>query len=175
MEDKLFKIAESLNRINYKKIIWLLAISETFHNMEEAIRLPLWTQTLKVRHPQVSAFEFRFAVILLTLLIYWIIYYFSKHENKFAEYSMAGVLTAILFNVFVPHLAGTIIAADFVPGVITGVLMNVPVCLYLILRGLKEGIYSVKSLAAGGIIFTIITMPALPVVFAMGKFVESFF
>ena len=149
-------ITERLNQIGYTKVVWLLAVSETIHNLEEAIWLPAFSQTAAVSWQRpTGAFEFRFADTLLTLMIYGVIYYFSRSGSRLSRYLMGGALVGILFNVFVPHLAGTVTLARYAPGTVSGVLLNIPVILYLIRRGMKEGFYDVRTLVFGGIIFMV--------------------
>jgi hypothetical protein len=166
-------IFEKLNQIRYKKIIWVLVLSETIHNIEEAIWLPGWSQTAGVWHPPVTAFEFRIAVAIITLAVYWIIYYYSRHDNRPAAYLMGGTLAVILFNVFIPHLAATMVAARYAPGVVSGILLNVPIAVYVLWRGLKEGEYTVKTLAAGSVAVILIAMPLMLASFALGRFIEK--
>ncbi len=164
-----------LNQTAYKKLIWALAISETLHNLEETIWMPAKSQSFHSWQAPVTAFEFRFAVIVLTLLIYAVIYFFSKKEHPALNFMMAGVLLAILFNVFVPHLVGSIILGDFIPGVVTGVLFNLPVTFYLLWRGLREKLYTFKTLLLGGIVFSVIGLALIPVCFSLADLIQTLF
>jgi hypothetical protein len=165
----MYELAIRLNRIDYKKIIWLFAISETLHNLEEAIWLPGWTGTAKIAHLTVGAFEFRFAVTLITIIFLGIIFYFSKKENEPSKYLMGGALVIALFNVLVPHLIGAIFTGQYFPGVVTGVLLNIPVIIYLLRRGLAEGFFQIKMLILGGIGLAIIILPLLQLFFVLGN------
>lgn len=169
------RIINRLDQIDYKKLIWLFAITETIHNLEEAIWLPEWSQTVSIGIWQspVGTFEFRFAVALLTVLFYVLIYFFSKYESRYLNALMGGVLLMVIFNVFIPHLIATIITFDLVPGVISGLLLNVPVCLYLLWRGLNEGIYETRTLLLSGLALTVIALPLLQVLFIMGRLIIS--
>jgi len=162
-----------LHQITFKKLIWVLAVSETIHNLEEALWLPAWSHAAGIWHPTVGAFEFRFAVAIVTLIFYGVIYYFSTHENEPARYMMGGALVIILIDVFVPHVLATVILGRYAPGVVSGVLLNVPVCAYLLRRGLNEGIFNSRMLLLGALGFAAVMIPLLPVSFALGKFVEG--
>jgi len=164
---------QKLDKIQYKSLIWILAISETIHNIEEAIWLPDLFQSINYLHIPVTPFQFRIAVIVITLFIYWVIYYFVKHENKLAKYLMCGALFLILFNVFMPHLISTIIMHDYVPGVISGIVLNLPVTLYLLLRGFKEKIFRTRTFVIGSVVFTIITVLLMMGSFVLGGFIEK--
>ena len=168
-------IVPELNQVTFKKLIWVLAISETIHNLEEALWLPAWSQSAGVWHPAVGAFEFRFAVTIVTLIFYGVIYYFSTHENTPAHYLMGGALVMILFNVLVPHVLATVLLGRYAPGVASGILLNVPVCAYLLWRGLHEGIFTYRILVLGALGFAAVMIPLLPVSFALGRFVQGVF
>ena len=165
-------IIERLNQIAYKKIIWILAITETLHNLEEAVWLPKWSQTAGIWQP-VGTFEFRFAVIVVTLVFYGIIYYFSVSKSKLSGYMLGGALVMVLVNVLIPHIIAVIFIRRYVPGVITGIILNVPATLYLLQRGIKEGIYDFKILIKYGIAFSLIVLPLLQISFCLGRTIES--
>jgi hypothetical protein len=167
-------IIEKLNAIHYKKIIWLLAVSETLHNIEEAIWLPGTSTTIVKWHYSVGTFEFRIAVLLLTVLIYGIILYFSKSESKTASFLMGGSLVIILFNVFIPHLVGSIINFSYAPGVISGIFFNIPTTYYLLWRGIKENYYNSKSLVLGGIVFLPISILLIQISLFVGRIILEF-
>jgi hypothetical protein len=169
----MFDALKSLNRIHYKRVIWILAITETLHNIEEAIWLPSWSQTAGTWHPSVTAFEFRFAVTAITILFFIIIYYFSKYDTKLAKYLMGGALVMILINVFMPHLLATIFLSHYAPGIISGILFNVPATLYLLRRGMREGYFSTRILVLGAIGFTVVVAPLLPSLFSIGRYLAT--
>jgi len=166
------RIISGLNQISYTKLIWVLAVSETLHNLEEAIWLPTWSKTAGLWHPMVGLVEFRFAVTILTIIFYGVIYYFSRCENKLSKYLMSGVLISVLFNVFMPHLVATIITSQYVPGLISGMLLNIPVTIYLLWRGLNERFFKIKTLILAGVGFALVAFPLLQLFFALGRVVD---
>jgi hypothetical protein len=169
----MLKVLESLNRVHFRHIVWVLAISETLHNIEEAIWLPAWSHTAGMWHPSVTAFEFRFAVIATTLLFYGVIWYFSRYGTNASIYLLGGALVIILFNVFIPHLIATIALSQYAPGAISGILFNIPVTLYLLRRGMREGFFTPRELVLGTIVFTVVAGTLLPVSFAVGRLIDS--
>ncbi|MBN2160339.1 MAG: HXXEE domain-containing protein [Spirochaetes bacterium] len=166
-------IIQKLNAVQYKKIIWILAISETLHNVEEAVWLPGASYAVGKFSYSVGIFEFRFAIVLLTLVIYGVIYYFTKSDSRMAGYIMGGVLVAILVNVFVPHIAGVIATGGYSPGVITGIFLNIPVALYLLRRGVKENYYTIKILVMAGLVFQIIGVLLIQLTLFIGRLVQG--
>ncbi len=163
------KIIKRLDQISFKRIIWILAVCETLHNLEEAIWLPGWSRTAGIWHPSVGAFEFRFAVIVITLIFYGLIYYFSVSKSGFSNYIISAVLGVILANVFIPHLFAAILTGRYAPGVITGVLLNIPVTLYLLRRGLKEGFFTIKTIIISMAAGTAVALPLLLLLFGVGR------
>lgn len=161
-----------INKISYVKVIWILAVSETLHNLEEAIWLPYWSKTAGIWHPKVGATEFRIAVLLITLMFYSIIFCFSKYKSNRSKFLMGGALVMILINVLMPHLLATVLTLNYAPGVASGVLLNVPVTLYLLIRGVKEGFYKVKNLVLAGICFALAAFPLLQLLFAIGRLMD---
>lgn len=151
----------TLDSIDYNKLIWIPAITETIHNLEEAIWLPELFQPVDGLGSFASPFEFRLATLLVTLLIWWITWYFVKHRNNISKYLMGGTLTIILFNVFLPHLLASVILQKYVPGVISGVLLNLPVTVYLLWRGYKQGVFHIRSLVTGAVVLAVIALPIM--------------
>lgn len=169
-----------IDQIPYKTIIWIFAVTETLHNIEEAVWLPWFLQnagisSLPVEIFQVEAYEFRFAVILVTLLFYGMIYYFSISKSKLSGFLMGGALVAALINVFMPHLVAAILLGKYVPGVVTGILFNGPVIIYLLQRGMKENVYNYKMLITSGLFLTLITVPLLKAFFYIGGIMAVYF
>ncbi len=168
-------VLERLRETPYRKIVWIVALSETLHNIEEAIWLPEWSRSAGPWHPPMGPFEFRFAVAVVTLAVYGVILYFMKRETRPAKLLMGGTLVVILVNVFIPHMAATIMTARYTPGVLTGVLLNLPVTFYLLRRGLKEGEYTSSSLALGAVTCAILALSLMLGSFAAGRWMEQLF
>ncbi len=165
-------VLQRLRETPYRKIAWIVALSETLHNIEEAIWLPEWSRSAGPWHPPVGPFEFRFAVAVVTLAVYGVILYFTRRETRPAQLLMGGTLVVILVNVFIPHLAATVMTGRYAPGVLTGVLFNVPVTFYLLRRGLKEGEYTPSSLALGAGVCALLALPLMLGSFAAGRWME---
>ncbi len=168
-------VVGALNQASYRSVVWVAAIAETLHNVEEAIWLPGWSRTSGVWHPPVGAFEFRFADAVVTLLFYAVIYFFWKRGTAASRCLLGGVLVVILFNVLVPHLAATIATARYAPGVVTGILLNVPVTVFLLRRGLSDGIFSPRMLAVGTAAVAALALPLLLASFGLGRAVAGAF
>ena len=171
----MISVLERLNKIDYKRIVWFLAVTITIHNMEEAIWLPDWSPSAAGWLPRVGAFEFRFAVTVLTLIFYGIIYYFSVKDTKLSAYLMYGLIAGMLFNVFIPHTIATISWGVNAPGAVTGILLNLPVTLYLLHRGMKEGWFDLKLFIGAGMTFGLGTLLLILVLFRIGRVISDNF
>lgn len=167
-------LLEKLNQIRYQRLIWLLAVTETFHNLEEAIWLPNISDISAKWHLEVGAVEFRFAVVLITLLIYGIIFYFVTRQSKRADFLLGGTLITILVNVFIPHLIGSIITLHYLPGLMTGLLLNIPATLYLLWRGIKERYFDLKSLMISGFVFLPLGVLVIQLSLFLGRVFAAF-
>jgi len=55
--------------MTFEQSVWLFAAAVTLHNLEEVVWLPRWSHTAGKWHYPVGSFEFRFAVISLTMLV----------------------------------------------------------------------------------------------------------
>ncbi len=157
-----------INNPGFRKAVWLLAVSETIHNLEEAIRLPLWSATAGVWHPPVEPFQFRFAVAVVTLVFVAVIAWYSKKGATYGKYLMGGSLIVILFNVFIPHLGASLFLMSYTPGVLSALLLNLPLSVWLLRRGLREREFSPRSLVAGTIMMAMILLPVMAASFALG-------
>jgi hypothetical protein len=90
--------------------------------------------------------EFRFAVMVIILVFYGIMYSFARYGHTFARYLKGGAPVMIFFNVFIPRLAGFLIIARCAPGVVSGVLLNIPVTVYLLKSGVRKKYLQQKKL-----------------------------
>ena len=167
------KLRYRIQKIDIGHLVLILAITETLHNTEEAIWFPSWSSTLSLWQPTLGELEFRIAIILVTLLFYGTIYYSMANVTQFSSYIFSGTVTTILFNVFIPHLSGTIMTGKLVPGVATGVLLNVPITILLLWKGMIEKRISWKTILVGGIGFGMLTVPLLLVSFRVGNIIKQ--
>jgi hypothetical protein len=62
---------------------------------------------------------------------------------------------------------------NYVPGVISGIVLNLPVALYLLWRGFKEKIFKTRTFVIGSVVFTIITILLMMGSFVLGGFIEK--
>lgn len=136
-----------LNSIPFDRLLWLVPIILTIHNIEEAPFMEGWSKRLPLKiHPTVSTRQFVLAVIFLTLAGFLVTYIGVEYLGNQTGYLLVlGIQTILLFNTFVPHIATTIRFRMYSPGVITAILLTLPFSFYLFQRALNENIISWKQ------------------------------
>jgi hypothetical protein len=127
--------------MQFKNVQWLFPVAVLFHNGEEAIWMPKWVaehaSRLPVRVP--GAGQIRIALLGLTLAALVATYLSSrKGPESFWAYLTFGYIVAMLANVFLPHVPATLIFHSYTPGVVTAVLVNLPLMSYLVFRALRD-------------------------------------
>jgi len=127
--------------MSFERLQWLFPIAVTLHNAEEAIWMPAWTtqhaSQLPVHPPGAS--EIRLALLLLTALAFAVTALSAKKGPKSVwAYLTFGYIVAMWVNVLVPHLPASVIFFSYTPGVVTAVLINLPVMSYLAVRAMAE-------------------------------------
>lgn len=119
------------------QIVWLFVLAVALHNLEEAIGLPRFAATLW-RAP--SAGNFRFGVTVLTALIAMVAWWaLACGPGSIPAYLLAGTALAMLVNVIVPHLAGTLVLRRYLPGLATAMLLIAPAGGLLLHRWIDQG------------------------------------
>ncbi len=153
--------------IPFEKLLWLFPIATTLHNTEEALWLPAWSQRGAPFYSPVGEFEFRFAVTILTLAA--IAVTALARRNRTAELMTLGYAGAMLLNVFVPHLAATVVSAGYTPGVATALAINLPIDSYLLRRALREGRVQPRTLGIAIALTAVTLLSSIPVLFWLGR------
>ena len=148
----------------------LFLMSFTLHNIEEGIWLPKWSKYAGRYHPQVKKNEFHFGLMVVTLLGYILTFIFliSGASNEIIKYLYLGFLLMMSFNAIFPHLIATIVLKKYAPGTLTGILLNLPIGLYVIFGWYGEQLVATK-LAIGFIVITIVSLVSLRPLFKLGK------
>ena len=127
--------------MDFRKLQWLFPIAVMLHNAEEAIWMPGWDAShlaqLPVRQP--GATEIRAALVVLTVAAFAVTYLSARRgPETIWAYLTFGYIIAMLANVFVPHVPAAIVFRGYVPGVVTAVLINLPVMSILAIRMVRE-------------------------------------
>lgn len=127
--------------MSYRKVQWLFPIAVTLHNGEEAISMPGWdlrhAAQLPVHAP--SALAIRIALLALALAAFVVTYLSARSGPQGVwAYLTFGYIVAVLVNVVAPHVPASIVVRGYAPGVVTAVLINLPVMSVLAVRAVRE-------------------------------------
>ncbi|MEC1180201.1 HXXEE domain-containing protein [Metasolibacillus meyeri] len=150
-------------------LILLFCLAITLHNAEEAIWLPKWAQQASKFQKPVASHEFRFAVIVITLFAYLAAFSFGyfPHSNL-AKWIFIGFLGSMIFNAIFPHLIATILMKQYAPGLLTGVLLNIPINSFIIYQLLSKGLIAWNELIISTFVIGIVLLASIPLLFKIG-------
>ena len=140
--------------MTFAKLQWLFPVAVTLHNLEEAIWMPGWDLRHAAQipvHPP-GALEFRTALVLITVAAFVVTYLsIQRGAQSVWAYLTFGSVVAMLANVFVPHVPAAIFFHGYVPGVVTAIIINLPLMAILAVRALRDGWVSGWRAVAFGI------------------------
>ena len=124
----------------FQKMQWLFPIAVTLHNSEEAVYMPKWILAhgrQLALHP--GAAKIWFGLLLLTLAAFAVTYLSAqKGKRSVWAYLLFGYAVAMLVNVLIPHIPATLVFGEYTPGVVTAVLINLPVMGSLLFKAVRE-------------------------------------
>jgi hypothetical protein len=149
------------------KLIFLLGF--TLHNIEESIWLPGWSKYAKKFHEPVGRNQFVFAVIVVTIIGYFVTAaeIIENMPGGVFSYLYLGFIGMMGLNTFLPHVAATIILKKYAPGLITALLLNLPLSIIIILRYIDAGI-NVYYLIIAILTFSVVMLLLLKPLFKLG-------
>lgn len=147
----------------------------TLHNLEEAVWLPRWSKYAKRFHEPVQSDQFIFAVIVITVIGYLLtaLDFLIGDVDHLVRYIYLGFVGMMGINSIFPHLASTIILKKYCPGLVTGLFLNLPLSLVLIIGALKNEIDAVYLLMAV-ILVSSLTLLSLRYLFRLGDVLINF-
>ncbi|WP_044642522.1 HXXEE domain-containing protein [Risungbinella massiliensis] len=156
--------------ISFLQLQWLFPVIVTLHNLEEAIWLPGWSKKAGKWHVKVGKREFQFAVVVLTVLAYGLTYLsWSTGPESIWTYLNCGYMLAMLLNVFFPHLLATMVLRQYAPGVVTGILINLPINFLLLSLAFQEKWFIKEKFLLIAPITVLAILLSIPVLFFLGR------
>lgn len=159
--------------MDYLVIFFCFAI--TLHNIEEAIWLPKWSQQSSKFQKSVTPSEFHFAVIVITALAYLSAFiYLLIPESDFAKWIFIGFVGSMILNVIFPHLIATFLMKKYAPGLLTGVLLNIPINSLIIYQMFEGDLILWKELIISTLIIGISLLALIPLLFKIGRKISPF-
>ncbi|MFZ1102245.1 MAG: HXXEE domain-containing protein [Hyphomicrobiaceae bacterium] len=151
-------------------LAWLFVLVVALHNLEEAIWLPAWSPAAGRWHHPVGNSEFRFAVLVLTLLAAGAAELATlQGKGSLGAYLVTGYALAMLLNVLFPHLLATLVLRRYMPGTATAVLLNMPVTIALLESGIREGYIELHAFAIYGSLVVVGIVSSIPILFWIGR------
>lgn len=160
--------------MKFSRLQWLFPIAVTLHNGEEAIWMPGWAARHLSRLPlhAPAAPEIRLALLVLTVAGFVVTYLSARRgPQSFWAYLLFGSVVTMLANVFVPHVSAAILFRSYAPGVVTAVLVNLPVMSFLAVRAVQERWVSGVRAVAFGVGVPILVGGAIVGLFAAGEII----
>ncbi|MGE7941402.1 HXXEE domain-containing protein [Lysinibacillus xylanilyticus] len=152
-------------------VFFCLAI--TLHNIEEAIWLPQWSQHGSKFQKTVTPNEFHFAVFVITALAYLSAFFFIfLPQSNFAKWFFVGFLGAMIINAIFPHLLTTIVMKKYAPGLVTALLLNIPINSLIIHRMFETYLIEWTELLFSTILVGISLLALIPFLFKLGRLVS---
>lgn len=157
-----------MNIVTIAPVVFSILI--TIHNIEEAIWLPEWSKNAGSIIRPTEVHEFRFAVSVLTVLAYMIsIVVGLNGYNSLYGYIFWGYMGAMILNSVFPHLALTIVKRRYVPGLVTGFIINCPIFVIIALASIKEGIISAQMFLISTVVMSVVLLLGIRPLFYLGK------
>lgn len=152
---------------SYLVVFFCFAI--TLHNIEEAIWLPKWSQQSSTFHKPVTSSEFHFAVIFITVLAYLSAFSFLyMPESDLAKWIFIGFLGSMILNAVFPHLIATVLMKKYAPGLLTGLLLNLPINSLVLYQMFSNHLITWTELIISTFIVAFILISIIPFLFKMG-------
>ena len=129
-----------LDSTTFDRLLWLVPIFLTIHNIEEAPFMENWYKRLPIKIPlTITTRQFVIAVTFITVAGFVVTYFGVEYlANQTGYLLVLGIQTILLFNAFVPHIVTTIRFRMYSPGVITAILIMLPFSFYLFRRAFEE-------------------------------------
>lgn len=156
--------------MNFGSLQWLFPIVIALHNTEEAIWFPGWTKRAGRWHAPVPPGAFRFAAAVLTVLAFGVTWLSAiSGKQTVWTYLAFGYMVAMLANVPFPHIAVSVATRRYMPGVATGVALNLPTLSLLVVLALRQGYVSGWKAAAYSVGVPGVLLLSIPALFKLGK------
>ena len=118
----------------------LLVVASLFHNSEEALTICRSMVTSPVEFFQpLSCLQFLWAVSTLSIavLLFWIVA-LRTEKPAVNHFISTAIAASILFNVFIPHVVAALYTFSYTPGLITALMLNLPLSLIVLKRNQNE-------------------------------------
>jgi hypothetical protein len=149
--------------------LWLFPAVVTLHNLEEAIWLPTWSQSPGRWFRPVAPEGFRIAAATLATFAYLLVWMTIRSgRQSLWAYATVGYMVAMILNALAPHLALSIASRRYMPGLATGLLLNVPVLSFLVWLILKQDYVRGAKAGLACVVMPLLLLLSIPLLFRLG-------
>ena len=126
-----------MNKITFKISLLFAPLAYAFHHYEESIifNFRAW-RSLYLPDNKLPSTELMLLILMVISLVYIILHFII--ENKATAQSVIIFLMATQVNNMIFHTGGTIVFQDFSPGLITAILLYMPVNIFIAQKALQE-------------------------------------
>jgi hypothetical protein len=163
-------LAGRLTEMSFQQLEWLFPLVITLHNAEEALWFPGWSKRAGRWHRPVAPGVFRFAVVILTALAFVVTgLSISTGRETVWTYLVFGSMAVTLANVLIPHILASVATRSYMPGLATGVALNLPVLSLLVVLAVRQGYVSGWKAAAYSVGVAGLLALFIPALFKLGK------
>lgn len=156
--------------MQFSLLSWLFAVALTIHNLEEALFMPRWQPPDPRLSHKAGAKAFRLAIVVITALAYIAVYLAQLGgKESFGAYVVTGFALGMLVNVLFPHVLISLRFRCYAPGVVSAVLLILPITALLLYTSFTEGwVLSSKFIWAGPLV-VVCMLALLPLLFFLGR------
>ena len=137
------KIKKIFSKITFRKAIWFAPLAYAVHQIEETVfGFTIWRE--KYLHAsQTLPIPVFFAILMAVYLVYIIIH--NLWPNKVTAWFVLVVILAMQFHNGIYHLVGTIYFGEYSPGLVTGLIIYIPLSCLFFYKACKEELINKTS------------------------------
>ena len=134
-------------RLSRARALWLIPAALALHNAEEALMFPRYWPLVRSRLPEsiqasAAGFDpvaFRMALVWATLIPLAVVIWATwRADSLVARWSALAVQAVVAVNVISHLTAATLFLRGYSPGLLSALLVNAPVSIYLFRRAAHE-------------------------------------
>ena len=158
-----------IQNLNYASARWLLVGAIAAHNFEEWLAFPSFELTTNSTLARLGIdlqsdpwAVTQLALVIVTLLPAILVLFSATGRQNLVKDFLPCIVAGIFFaNIFLPHIPLAILNGGYAPGVLTAVLLNMPVTILLWFKAAEEKILTRRQVIGAAIIGTFSLMPSL--------------
>jgi len=116
-----------MSTLHYNKQLFIAGLIFTLHNTEEVFGFRQFRYPEGILNHIPHGKEMTTAIVLITLIA-WIAIIWTTVQTKTdpKKFLLTTLVTAFLFNAFIPHILGAIYFGGYFPAVVTAVALYLP-------------------------------------------------